>query len=168
MKEKRVRSRVTPRKVSRVSEDYLMQTEADVCETEFTRRAMAPSRTNGEAVDWIEEAFSDLNHRPDEQPRRRDPANRVQERFLARCVRERTRVEIVTRDEGIRQGTIRAFDRWTLLMEDGDREWLMFKNSILSISRQDDWTLEASLPEYEATVRLLSDVRSHYSDNLAQ
>ncbi len=168
MKEKRVRSRVTPRRVTRVGEDYLRQFEADTAEADFAKKAMAASTLNDEAVDWIDEAFSDLNHRPSEQPRRRDPSNRVQERFLARCVRERTRVEIVTRDEGIRQGTIRAFDRWTLLMEDGDREWLMFKNSILSISRQDDWTLEASLPEYEATMRLLSDVRSHYTDHLAQ
>ncbi|MDI9469582.1 MAG: RNA chaperone Hfq [Bacillota bacterium] len=168
MKEKRSRSQVTPRRVTRVGDDYRSSVESVARDTEYAPSAIATPLVSDESSDWIEEVFADLNHTAHEPPRRRDPYNRVQERFLGRCVRERARVEIITRDENVRQGMIRAFDRWTLLMQDGNRQWLMFKNSILTISRQDGWNFEPSLPEYDATMRLLSDVRSHYTDHLTQ
>ncbi len=56
------------------------------------------------------------------------------ESYLSLCREERRGVLVILRNESVLHGYIKGFDAISILLEDSEREWFIFKNSIMSIT----------------------------------
>ena len=95
--------------------------------------------TTGRDGGWASGRDDGLRPEYPRQQRRWDNNNAVQDRFLARCVREAQPVVIQTRDDAVRNGVIRGYDNWSLLFEEEGNEYLIFKNGIMTIQARDEY-----------------------------
>lgn len=91
----------------------------------------------------------------------------VQDPFLNYCVREGTEVNLILKNDGVKNGIIRGFDNWSILISDKDENVsLIFKSGISAITPADEinW-LELVHPG--SKVPLVADSRAHHTDYFA-
>ena len=55
----------------------------------------------------------------------------VQQPFLGHCVREGTEVNVLLKNDGVKNGYIRGFDNWSLLISDKDESVSLVLNPAL-------------------------------------
>lgn len=64
----------------------------------------------------------------------RHPALNIQDAFFNQARRERTRVTVHLSDGRTLRGRIKGFDRFALLLENGDGELMIYKHAISTLS----------------------------------